>query len=329
MADHGSIHVCPSTLGGVDALANLLNGPRGREPVLARMIMKPPWSVRVQDEALAGMIAMLRGTSWVVPAVGEPIPLDAGAVAILKGPDPFTLADDPATLPQVVIDPGWRPATGMGDDLGSPMDLGVRAWGNDPEGSTVALLGCYHVSGEISRRLLDALPPILVLTPSMWDTPLLQLLDTEITKDEPGQQAVLDRLFDLLLIAALRAWFARPHGHTPAWYRAHGDPVIGRALRVLHESPSHPWTVAALARTVGISRGLFARRFTELVGEPPMTYLTAWRLALAADLLREPGATVEAVALKVGYSNGFALSTAFKRVRGISPTQHRLGAAAP
>ena len=286
--------------------------------------MQPPWSVRVQDQALVGMIAMLRGTAWVVPAAGDPVRLDTGAVAVLKGPDAFTFADCPATPPQVVINPGWRPATAQDDDRGSTMDLGVRAWGNDPEGSTVALLGCYHVSGEISQRLLDALPEILVLTAPMWDPPLLQLLDTEIAKDEPGQQAVLDRLFDLLLVAAVRAWFARPHGHAPAWYRAHRDPVIGQALRMLHSEPSHPWTVANLARTAGVSRGLFARRFTELVGEPPMTYLTGWRLALAADLLHEPGATVEAVARRVGYSNGFALSTAFKRVRGISPTQHRL-----
>jgi AraC-like DNA-binding protein len=313
----------------MDALANLLDGPRGRAPVLVRMIMRPPWSVRVQDQALVGMIAMLRGSAWVVPEADDPVRLDSGTVAVLKGPDPFTFADSPSTVPQVTIDPGWRPSTTLSDDLGSPMDLGVRAWGNDPEGPTAALLGCYHVSGEISQRLLDALPQILVLTPSMWDPPLLQLLDTEIAKDEPGQQAVLDRLFDLLLIAALRAWFARPNGQAPAWYRAHRDPVIGRALRMLHSEPSHPWTVATLARAAGVSRGLFARRFTELVGEPPMTYLTGWRLALAADLLREPGATVEAVARRVGYSNGFALSTAFKRVRGISPAQHRSRAAAP
>lgn len=154
----------------------------------------------------------------------------------------------------------------------------------------------------------------------------LPLLAAETAKDDPGQQAVLDRLFDLLLIAAVRAWFARPEANAPVWYRAHVDPVVGRALRTLHTDPSHPWTVAKLARAAGVSRALFARRFTELVGEPPMTYLTGWRLALAADLLHEPGATVEAVARRVGYSNGFALSTAFKRVRGISPAQHRLKA---
>ncbi|HZG90742.1 MAG TPA: AraC family transcriptional regulator [Pseudonocardia sp.] len=307
----------------MDVLANLLDGPRGRDPFLFRVLMEPPWAVRVQDEASVGMIAVLRGTACVVPQTGEPLGLGPGAVAVIKGPDPFTLADSRATTPQVVISPGRRRTTPAGDELGPALDLGVRTWGNDPHGSASVLLGCHQAEGEISRRLLDALPSVLVLTPPAWDTPLVPLLAAEVGKDEPGQQAVLDRLFDLLLVAAVRAWFARPEAHAPPWYRAHSDPVVGRALRMLHDDPSRPWTVADLARAAGLSRGLFARRFAVLVGEPPMTYLTGWRLALAADLLRETGATVEAVARRVGYSDGFALSTAFKRVRGISPTQHR------
>ncbi len=97
---------------------------------------------------------------------------------------------------------------------------------------------------------------------------------------------------------------------------------------MLHHNPAHPWTVATLAAEIGISRAALARRFTELVGEPPMTFLTGWRLALAADLLREPGATIGSVARQVGYGSPFALSTAFKRVRGLSPRDHRARAAA-
>lgn len=142
--------------------------------------------------------------------------------------------------------------------------------------------------------------------------------------DEFDPAAVLDRLLDLLLIAALREWFARPGGKAPAWYRAHGDPVVGRALQMLHNNPAHPWTVASLATRTGASRAALARRFTALVGEPPMSYLTEWRLALAADLLCEPDATVGAVAHQVGYGSSFALSAAFKRIRGVSPREHRM-----
>jgi AraC-like DNA-binding protein len=98
---------------------------------------------------------------------------------------------------------------------------------------------------------------------------------------------------------------------------------------MLHDDPARPWTVAALAAAVGVSRAALARRFTTLVGEPPMVYLTGWRLALAADLLREPDATVAAVARRVGYGSPFALSAAFKRVRGVSPQQHRRRVPAP
>ena len=137
--------------------------------------------------------------------------------------------------------------------------------------------------------------------------------------DQPGQEAVLDRLLDLLLIAVLRAWFARPEAEAPGWYRAHADPVVGPALRLLHNAPEHPWTLAELAAACGASRAALARRFSELVGEPPMAFLTGWRIALAADLLLEPGATVGSVAPQVGYGSPYALSTAFKRVRGIEP----------
>jgi AraC-like DNA-binding protein len=139
----------------------------------------------------------------------------------------------------------------------------------------------------------------------------------------PGQEAVLDRLLDLLLIAVLRAWFARPDADAPGWYRAAGDPVVGYALRLMHHNPAHPWTVAELAHETSVSRAALARRFHELVGEPPMAFLTNWRIALAADLLLEPGATIGSVAHEVGYGSSFALSTAFKRLRGVSPQQHR------
>jgi AraC-like DNA-binding protein len=187
----------------------------------------------------------------------------------------------------------------------------------------VLLTGTYHMTGEITRRLLDALPTQLVLPADSWDTPLVSLLNDEIVRDAPGQDVVLDRLLDLLLIAVLRTWFSRPEARPPAWYQALGDPVVGPVLRLLHNDPAHPWTVALLAAKAGASRAALARRFTDLVGEPPMAYLTSWRLAVAADLLRDPDATIAAVARRVGYGSPFALSTAFKRAHGVSPQEYR------
>jgi AraC-like DNA-binding protein len=280
-------------------------------------MLDPPWSLRIQDEAPLTVVVMVRGEAWVVPDEGDVVRMCPGEVAIIRGPGPYTVADNPATPPQIVIHPGQHCTTVDGESLAQAMDLGVRTWGNAADGETVMITCAYHMEGEVSRRLLEALPTLLV----QRGDPLVPLLGAEIVKDQPGQEAVLDRLLDLLLISVLRSWFATHEA--PAWYRAQSDPVVGRAMRMLHNNPAHPWTVATLAAQVGVSRASLARRFTELVGEPPMAFLTDWRLALAADLLREPDATVGSVARQVGYGSPFALSAAFKRVRGVSPQEHR------
>jgi AraC-like DNA-binding protein len=289
-------------------------------------VLDPPWSMRIQDEAPLTLVAMVRGAACVIGDDGETSWMRAGDVAILRGPDPYVVADRPETEPQVLILPGQRCVTPDGQELTEMYDLGVRTWGNDPDGETMMLTGTYQLRSETSQRLLDALPAQLVLGGDSWENPLVGYLAEEIAKDEPGQEAVLDRLLDLLLIAVLRAWFAREEAGAPGWYRAQSDPVVGPALKLIHNNPAQPWTVASLASAIGVSRAALARRFNALVGEPPMTFLTTWRLSLAADLLREPGATVGSVAPQVGYSSPFALSTAFKRVRGISPAEHRAAA---
>ncbi len=311
----------------MDAVAGLLDGPRARGAFLLRSVLDPPWSLRIQDEAPLTIVAVVRGDAWVVPDASAATRLGPGDVAILRGPDPYTVADDPATAPQVVIHPGQTCTTPDGAPVERMRELGVRTWGTRPDGATILLTGTYQLVGEISLRLLRALPAMLVLPRASWDSPLVPLLADEIVKDEPGQEAVLDRLLDLLLIATMRAWFARPEAEAPGWYRAHGDPVVGTALRLLQHDPARPWTVATLADACGISRAALARRFNELVGQPPMAFLTEWRLALAADLLLEPGATIGSVAEQVGYGSPFALSAAFKRIRGLSPAEHRRRAA--
>jgi AraC-like DNA-binding protein len=308
----------------VDAVAGLLDGPRAREAFVLRSSMNPPWSLRIADQAPLTLMALARGHAWVLPAGGASgCLLEVGDVAIFRGPDPYTVADDPTTPVQAIIHPGQRCTTVSGEELIEQWSLGVRTWGNSPDGATVMLTGTYQLHSEVSQRLLRALPALLVLRSDELASPLVALLAGEIGKDEPGQEAVLDRLLDLLLIAVLRAWFARPDGQAPGWYRAHADPVVGHALRLMHHNPAHRWTLAELAGEVGISRAALARRFHELVGEPPMAFLAGWRIALAADLLREPGATLASVAQQVGYGSAFALSSAFKRLRGISPQQYR------
>lgn len=304
-------------------MTSLLDGPHARGAFLIRSILNPPFSVRIADQAPLCLVTMVRGQAWMIPDHGEATLLRLGDVAIVCGPELYTIADSPGTPVRSIIHPGQRCTDANGEDLSDEMVQGPRAWGDDADGSTVMLSGTYRMNSEIGRRLLGALPPVLVRHARLDGNPLLPLLAAEIGKTEPGQELVLDRLLDLLLVTVTRDWLADPQSGAPEWFRVQEDHVVGPALRMLHDNPAHDWTVAKLAAQIGVSRAALARRFTTLVGEPPMMYLTHLRLTLAADLLREPNATVAAVARRVGYGSSFALSTAFKRVLGVSPQEHR------
>ncbi|MFJ9343393.1 cupin domain-containing protein [Streptomyces sp. NPDC101733] len=311
----------------MDTLTGLLDGPKARGAFLQKSVLNPPWALRIEDRAPLSVMTPVRGAAWLVPDEGEPVLVGPGDVAVVRGPVPYTLADSPHTPVGITVGPDQRCNTQDGADVTESMALGLRTWGDPAPGpaASVVLSGTYQAPSEIGRRLLGTLPTVLVRPAEPADSTLISLLASEVARDAPGQELVLDRLLDLLLIGVLRAWLASPGAGAPAWHRAQSDPVVGVVLGLLHENPAHGWTVAELAREAGVSRASLARRFTDLVGEPPVAYLTGWRLALAADLLREPDATVAGVARRVGYGSAFALSTAFKRVRGLSPQEFRAG----
>ncbi|GHF54031.1 AraC family transcriptional regulator [Streptomyces mashuensis] len=258
----------------------------------------------MQDEAPLTVLTMFRGEGWIVHDRRPAVRLGPGDLAVVRAPEPYTVADHPSTEPRAIIHPEQVAMDPAGAGLCAELDRGVRTWGDRPDAAHVLVSGTYQLPGEVGRRLLHTLPSVLLLTAGEWHSPLLPLLQDEMGRDEPGQAAVLNRLLDLVLIGALRAWFTREGASAPAWYRAHGDPVAGPALQLLHADPARPWTVAALAAEVGVSRTVLARRFTELVGEPPMAYLTGWCLSLAADLLASTDATLTSVARQVSADRG-------------------------
>ncbi|MGV9709142.1 AraC family transcriptional regulator [Gordonia sp. NPDC003424] len=309
----------------MDALGSLLDGPRAQTPMLLRMVMRSPWSVRIEDTAALTVLTVARGTSILTYDDGARQSLSTGDVAVIRGTHPYTIADDPAHewVARIDADGDCFDPTGthsVADDMG----FGVRSWGNCPDDSTadaILLVGTYG-TGEVSARLLDALDRIT--TVSLPGNPLVGLMGTEIVRDVPGQEAVLNRLLDLLLITALRESMESGTVRAADWYRAHSDPVVGHALRLMHNDTARGWTVASLATATGVSRAVLARRFTELVGEPPMAYLTSWRMSVAADLLTDRTRSLGAISRQVGYSTPFAFSAAFKRQRGLSPAAYRL-----
>src|SRR6201996_7436127 len=189
----------------MDPIAGLLDGPRARRAFLLRCTLDPPWALLIRDEAPLSLVAMLRGRAcFAVDGIegSEPVWLDRGDVAILLGPDHYLFADHPATPPQAIILPDQRCTTPDGQEIPQMRSFGVRRWGNAPDGATEGLTGTYNVGGEVSRRLLGGPPPRLVLRRDEWETPVLDLLAAELPRDDVGQDAVLDRLLDLLLIGA-------------------------------------------------------------------------------------------------------------------------------
>lgn len=312
----------------MDALVGLLDGVRARGAFVLRMTMDPPWSMSIKDDAPLTLICQTHGRAVIVGESSGTFWLGPGDVALTRGTEHYVFADNPTTTPMVVIHPGNRCTTLSGESLKFEMSLGVRTWGNSPSGATRSLICAYEGRSEVSARLLDALPTVLVLRADEWETPLVDLLAAEAGNDGPGQEAYLDRMLDLLLIAVLRTWFDRDE-NAPTWWHAEHDPIVGPALKLIYNNAAHAWTVANLAAAVGCSRAVFASRFAEQVGEPPIAFLTTWRLALAADLLRSSQSTIAAVARQVGYSTPFALSSAFKRAYGVSPNTYRATASYP
>lgn len=209
----------------MDALTALLDGPRARGAFLLRSVLTPPWSLRIRDEAALALVAMVRGEAAYIPDGGDIRNIGPGDVMVIRGPGHYTVADPPGTAPQIIIHPGQRCTTPDGQDLAEVMHLGVRTWGTDLDGPTLVITGAYDLAGEVGRRLLNALPDALVVR---GEGSLVALLAQEIAKDRAGQEAVLDRLLDLMLISALRNWLDRPEAGAPAGTGRRPTPSSGR-----------------------------------------------------------------------------------------------------
>ncbi|TDE38830.1 AraC family transcriptional regulator [Nonomuraea mesophila] len=312
----------------MDAFSDLFRGMRAQGSLFGSSTLSPPWALHFVDGAPLTLCTVLGGTGWIVPEGRPPERLSAGETVIVRGPAPFTFVDEVGTQAEPIA---------CGEHCATPEQGGTRhrlGWNDGcaepPAGATTLIVGAYPVRGEISRRLLDTLPVVLRVASGGGADAVLGHLAAEVAADTPGQQVVLDRLLDWLLVCALREYFDRPGGEPPAWYTAQRDPVVGDALRLLHAEPTAPWTVSSLAGRTGVSRSTLARRFADLVGEPPLTYLTRWRMTLAADLLAErETATLAEIAHAVGYSDAFTFSAAFKRIRGVSPSEFRRAAPDP
>lgn len=292
----------------MDVLADLLARGRARGSVFAQTPICRGCGVEFGGKRLLAVHTIVEGTAWFERDDFEPVELHAGDLILVPTGTPY----------RVVGQPGERTRAHGAED-------GTEA----PDDAIVARLMCgaYTMDAVLSDLLLDALPLLVPISGEVGDRRLrmvVALLDEELAAPQPGSQTVLDRSLDLLLALGLRAWFAHPGADVPGWYAALNDPVAGPAVSAIHTDPAGGWTVARLAQLAGVSRAAFASRFSAVVGQSPISYLTNWRMSIAAQAFTdEPAATIAAIAQRVGYANEYAFATAFRRHFGQPPGRWR------
>ncbi|WP_331750505.1 MULTISPECIES: AraC family transcriptional regulator [unclassified Streptomyces] len=306
----------------MDILTEALASMRTGHPASVRTNGRAPWGVRLPPVAGAGFHVVLYGTCWLVPLNDtpphlKPIPLSPGDVIFLRSGRGHILADHPST-PAVE-------ATAEQIQRGSPIGS-LTLGGKGPE--TSLLCGDYHLDQSRPHPLVRHLPEVIHLPTRHGRHPELsaavQLLGSELENPRIGSDGIVPSLIDSLLLYILRAWLDdQPPTAAQGWAAALGDKAVAPALSAIHDDPSVQWTVESLAERAGLSRAAFARRFASLVGEPPMAYLTRWRMTTAARLLRESNAPLTTVAARTGYGSEFSFAKAFKREYGLAPGGYR------
>ncbi|MEU2232803.1 AraC family transcriptional regulator [Streptomyces vietnamensis] len=308
----------------MDVVSDAISAVRVGQPSSDRVRVAGRWCARLAPYEGAGFHVVLRGSCWLLPDGGEPVALGAGDAVLLPHGTGHVIADAPAdaaTVARAVSFERWA----AGSRPHPPRTT-------DGDREVEMLCGKYRLDRSHTHPLLAELPPLVHLPGRAGHHPELRaaigLLGGELDERRPGACLALPSLLDLLLVYMIRSWMAA-ESTAGAWPAALGDPVAAAALRALHSDPAAPWTVDRLAAEAGVSRPTLARRFTALVGRPPMAYLTWWRLTRAAALLRDTGDPLATVARHVGYASPYALSHAFRREFGTTPGQYRSGAVTP
>jgi len=299
-------------------LDDILDMLRVRGTLMANLHAHAPFGLRVPQAPGAAFHGVTAGGFWVRIPGQAPRELMAGDVMLLPTGAPHVIASEP-TGPTRLWD---RVAKAQAKNPAGEIIL------DGPGRSTHVICAAYTYDQEVAHPLLSLLPSVLYLSGQQMAEgnavhSTLGTLGRELTTRSVGSGIVIDRLIDVLFVHVIRAWAGGPHAPGSSWLRALRDPAIARALSLLHASPGESWTIDMLARDVSLSRTTLTRRFTTLVGEPPLSYLTRWRIELAARHLRETSDAVSTIAHRVGYTSEFAFSRAFSRLRGRAPARYR------
>jgi len=314
----------------MDALSDLLHAVKLNGALFLEARFTAPWCVETHPSY--GAAEMLRPLNPVVffhivtegrckvrlAAGGEPIDIASGDLVLMPQGDTNLLGSDLQLAP-VDADSLMRPAPPGG------MPTIDHGGGGDEARILCGFLSCDKA---LCRLLLDALPRLLHVPlgdgpGAAWLMSLARRGAQENTAPGPGSATLLSKLAELLFVEAMRRYIETLPERQTGWLAGLRDRYVGRALGLMHERPAHDWTVDDLAEGVGLSRSALAQRFGDLLGQPPMQYLTRWRLVLAAAALRSSDRAIAGIAEESGYESESAFNRAFKREFEMPPAAWR------
>jgi AraC-like DNA-binding protein len=322
-----------------DALSDVLSAVHLSGSVFFDVAAKSPWvaeappSAKIANEVTPGAQhaieyhVVTQGSCWISLVDGgafEPVKLEAGDIAVIPHGDAHVVSSAPGMRAEPDMEVHRRP------EDPNALPFALRTGG---EGPSDAHLICGFFSCDVRpfNPLIESLPRFMKF--GREDSPLSHsLLDqfihfatAETGNKRAGSQSVLNRLSELMFVEIIRLHMDQLPDDNAGWLAGLRDPLVGRAMTLLHGRPSHAWTLEELASESGASRSALADRFTQLVGCPPIQYLTQWRMQMAAKRLADPGVKIATIAHEVGYESEAAFSRAFKRFVGQSPGQWRSG----
>jgi AraC-like DNA-binding protein len=321
---------------GADALSDVLEVVRLTGALFFFVDASSPWIAEAPESSTLAPVILPRtqhvvsyhvivsGTCWCRLSGAEPVRLEAGDVILVPHGDAYALSSAPE------VESGWTPDEILGwfQQMASGQLPFVVEEGSGATTSIQVVCGFLGCDALPFNPILAALPRLLQIRPpsDQGSDRLRNLIDfvvAEARDRRAGSRSVLLRVGELMFVEVLRRHLGTLATEESGWLAGLRDPLVGRALARLHRDPAHLWTLEKLARDVGASRSVLAERFTHFVGEPPMHYLTRWRVQRAARLLAERGVKVSAVAREVGYDSEAAFSRAFKKLTGVAPVAWR------
>jgi AraC-like DNA-binding protein len=301
----------------MDVLTDVLNTLELKGWLSSRRELAPPWRYDFAPSQDSMFHVMTGGGAYLlVDGETKAIRVEDGDVILFPTGHPHAMYDDPASPLTRRVQLDYHPQR---------THHLVNLEGDGPK--PLLLCGAFHFAYPHHFPLLHRLPRLMHIRASeeMMAQGLIEIVNwiaRESASQQPGALVMLRRLTELLFIQVLRLWITQQVDASNGWIGALRDPAISAALGLIHQSPEARWTVQQLADEVAMSRSAFAARFTELVGEPPMTYLTRWRMLRAARLLKTEAST-STIADLLGYESEVAFRKAFKREMGIPPAQYR------